>query len=174
GQDLEDDPEVGPDDGADQELRRQPVDVDLPAGRLDALADEDDRQRVRDRPDEEGELPPGVALDQVPVALDDPREADQLVPDACGERGHQANTSRSASSSSSSNVRPVAAKNASSSVATPKRSFTCSTGSRKSSSPRSRIPIRSASSSASAMSCVQSRIVESCWARISRMNSCTS
>ena len=43
-----------------------------------------------------------------------------------------------------------------------------------SSSPRSRMPIRSASASASSRSCVQSRIVASCFARTSRMNSCTS
>ena len=36
-----------------------PVDVDLAAGRLDALGDEHDRERVRDRPDEERDLPPG-------------------------------------------------------------------------------------------------------------------
>ncbi len=43
-----------------------------------------------------------------------------------------------------------------------------------SSRPRSRMPTRSASASASAMSWVQSRMVASCRSRISRMNDCTS
>ena len=55
------------------------VDVDVAAGRLDALADEDDRERVRDRPDEERDVPPDVAADEVHVALEDAAEADQLV-----------------------------------------------------------------------------------------------
>jgi hypothetical protein len=116
GEDLEDDPEVGPDHGADEQDRGHLVDVDLPAAGLDALGDEDDRQGVRDGPDEEGDVPPDVALDEVDVALDDAGEADQLVPDGCGcAFGHQS----SSSGFSSSNERPVAAKNASSSVAAP-------------------------------------------------------
>src|SRR5207249_5548716 len=136
--------------------------------RADAFRDEDDRQRVGARPEEERELPPDVALDEVPVPLDDAAEPDELVADdCCRYADHYAITSRSLSSSvSSSKVRPVAAKNASSSVSTPKRSFTSSTGSRKISSPRSRIPTRSASDSASTMSCVQSRMVASWSARI--------
>src|SRR5207237_4006933 len=117
-QQLEDDAEVRPDDCPDQQDRRQPVDVDAAALGDDALRDEDDRQRVRRRPEEERDLPPRVALDQVPVALDHPVQADELVPEGCGGLPH-ANTPRSASSSSSSSkVRPVAAKNASSSVST--------------------------------------------------------
>ena len=118
GEDLEDDPEVGPDHGPDQQDRRQLADVDLAARRLDPAGDEHDRERVGCRPEEERKLPPGVALDQVPVPLDDPAEPDQLVTDGHGNRSHQAYTSRSSSSSAScSNERPVAAKNASSSVA---------------------------------------------------------
>jgi hypothetical protein len=60
-QQLEDDPEVGPHDRSDQQDRGQLVDVDLAAGRLDALGDEDDRERVRGRPEEERDLPPRVA-----------------------------------------------------------------------------------------------------------------
>ena len=55
----------------------------------DALGDEDDRQRVGDRPDEEGDVPPDVALDQVDVALDDADEADHLVTERCGGALHQ-------------------------------------------------------------------------------------
>ena len=47
-----------------------------PPAALIALRDEDDRERVRERPEEERELPPAVALDQVPVALDHAREGD--------------------------------------------------------------------------------------------------
>src|SRR5581483_488762 len=115
GEDLEDDPEVRPDDGADQEHGRQAVDVHRRTARAEALRDEDDRERVRDRPDEERELPPDVAFDEVPVALDDAAEPDQLVPER--ERDlprHQSNTSRSSSSAPSAS--PVAAKNAASSV----------------------------------------------------------
>ena len=118
GEDLEDDPEVGPDHGADEQDRRHLVDVDLPAGGLDALGDEDDRERVRDRPDEERDVPPDVALDEVDVALDDAGEADELV----AERLRPLPAHHSSSSSSlvsSSNARPVAAKNASSSVSAP-------------------------------------------------------
>src|SRR6266567_7536137 len=114
--------------------------------------DEDDRECVRDRPDHERQVPEEVALREIDVPLDDPEQADELVAHLYGVLAH-ANTSRYSSSPfSSSNSRPVAAKNASSSVATPKRRFTSSTGSRKSRRPRSRIPIRSASVSASAMS----------------------
>src|SRR5262249_23979108 len=157
-----------PDHAADQQLRRELV---LQRGRrVDALGDEDDRERVRARPEEERDLPPHVALDEVPVALDDAAEADELVSDSCCSLGdHYANTSRSLSPSvPSANVRPVAAKNASSSVSTRNRSLTSSTGSRNSSSPRSSRPTRSASASASSMSWVQSRIVASCSVRISR------
>ena len=115
GQDLEDDAEVRPDDGADQQRRRRAIDVELAAGGVDALGDEDDRERVRERPDEERELPPDVALDQVGVPLEHAGEADQLVAEGCGSASH-ANTPLSASSSSCSNSRPVAAKKASSSV----------------------------------------------------------
>src|SRR5262249_36829308 len=118
-EDLEDDPEVRPDHAADEQLRRELV--LQRRRRVDSLRDEHNRERVRARPEEEGDLPPDVALDEVPVALDDAAEADELVPDrCCSLRHHYANTSLSLSSSvSSSNVRPVAAKNASSSVSTP-------------------------------------------------------
>ena len=95
---------------------------------VDAARDEHDRQRVRDRPEQEREIPEEVALGQVEVALDDAVEADQLVAKhaparegRCRRVAHHANTSLSSSSSvcSSSYVRPVAAKNASSSVSTP-------------------------------------------------------
>ena len=98
------------------------LDVDRAAGRLDPLRDEDDRERVRDRPDEERQIPPDVAAGEVDVALDDAAEPDQVVLEIHCHGSHQANTSLSSSSSSppsSSNVRPVAAKNASSSVAAP-------------------------------------------------------
>src|SRR5437773_1281758 len=101
---LEDEPEEGPDDSTDEEGGRRTVDVDLAAGGLDPLRDEDDRQGVGERPDEERELPPAVALDQVPVALDDATERDGLVAkrrDRSRDRAH-ANTPLSASSSSSS------------------------------------------------------------------------
>ena len=97
--------------------RRHAVDVDLPAGRLDALGDEDDRQRVRDRPDEERDVPPDVALDEVDVPLDDSGEADQLVPEGCGCAA--ALPPLVLLGFSSSNGLPVAAKNASSSVSAP-------------------------------------------------------
>ena len=96
-------------------------------GDADAARDEHDRERVRDRPEQEREIPEQVALGQVQVALDDAVEPDELVAEhaPAAERqvgaGHYANTSLSSSSSvfSSSNVRPVAAKNASSIVSTP-------------------------------------------------------
>src|SRR5439155_25842475 len=91
---FEDDPEIRPDHGADQQDRREAVDVDLASLRDDALRDEDDRQRVRGRPEEERDLPPRVALDQVPVALDHPVQADELVTE-CGCRFPHANTPRS-------------------------------------------------------------------------------
>jgi len=116
-EDLEDDPEIGPDDGSDEQDRRHLIDVDLAAGGLDALGDEDDRERVRDRPDEERDVPPDVALDEVDVPLDDAGEADQLVAEGCcGSFRHYFSSS---SGFSSSNERPVAAKNASSSVSAP-------------------------------------------------------
>ena len=79
GEDLEDDPQVGPDHRADEQARRLALDVELAAGRLDALGDEDDRQRVGDGPREERELPEAVALDQVGVALDHAQERDGLA-----------------------------------------------------------------------------------------------
>src|SRR4029453_10597442 len=141
----------------------------------DPLCDEDDRQRVRERPDEEGELPPGVALDEAGGSAQGAGEADQLVPEGCCCPSH-ANTPLSASTSSLScpNSRPVAAKNASSSVSERNRALSSSTGSRQSRRPPVRIPTRSASASASARSCVQSRIVASWAAQTSRMKSCTS
>src|SRR5947208_14565349 len=131
---------------------------------MDAIRDEHNRERVHTPPEEERDLPPDVALDEVPVALDDTAEPDELVTNCCCSLGdHYAITSRSLSSSvSSSKLRPVAAKNASSSVSTPKRFLTSSTGSRNSSSPRPSSPTRPARLSASAMSCVQSRLVASC------------
>ena len=117
GEDLEDDPEVGPDHGADQQHRGQPV---LLGGReARGLRDEDDRERVRDRPDEERELPHRVALDEVPVPLDDPVAGRSARGGLRAAIGSHAVTSSSSSCRSSSNVRPVAAKNASSSVSTP-------------------------------------------------------
>src|SRR5207247_5811304 len=71
--------------------RSQAVDVDRAALCDDALRDEDDRERVRGRPEEERDLPPGVALDEVPVALDHPVEADELVP-KCPRGFSHANT----------------------------------------------------------------------------------
>src|SRR6185312_6787226 len=106
-----DDPEVGPDDRPDEQDRGHLVDVDLAAAGLDALGDEDDRERVRDRPDEEGDVPPDVALDEVDVPLDDAGEADQLVAEGCCCARHYFSSS---SGFSSSNALPVAAKNASS------------------------------------------------------------
>ena len=50
-------------------------------GDADAARDEHDRERVRDRPEQEREVPEEVALRQVQVALDDPVEADELVAD---------------------------------------------------------------------------------------------
>src|SRR6202007_816735 len=91
--------------------------------------DEDDRERVRDRPDHEREVPQEVPLREVDVPLDDPEQADELVAHLHCVLTH-ANTSLYSSSSpwpSLSNSRPVAAKNASSSVSTPKRLFTSST-----------------------------------------------
>src|SRR5207302_5310447 len=133
---------------------------------VDRAGDEHDRERVRDRPDHEREVPEEVALGEVDVALDDAAEADQLAAQRRSYCGHP-NTSLISSSSvcSSSNVRPVAAKNASSSVWTPYRRLTSATGSRNSSWPRSSSPTRSARASASPMSCVQSRIVAS-WVRL--------
>src|SRR5207344_403000 len=52
---------------------------------------EHDRERVRSRPEEERDLPPRVALDEIPVALDHPVEADELVPQ-CGGGASHANT----------------------------------------------------------------------------------
>ena len=62
---------------------------DLAAHRRDALGDEDDRERVRDRPDEERDVPPDVALDEVDVALDDAAEPDQLVAQGERHRSHR-------------------------------------------------------------------------------------
>src|SRR5207244_13143154 len=114
----EDDAEERPDDGADEQHRCEPV--LLCGGQVDRAGDEHDRERVRDRPDHEREVPEEVALGEVDVALDDAAEADQLAAQRRGYCGHP-NTSLISSSSvcSSSNVRPVAAKNASSSVCTP-------------------------------------------------------
>ena len=86
-------------------IGRELVDVDLPAGGLDALGDEDDRERVRGRPDEERELPPRVALDQVPVALEDAAEPDELVTERLCCSTHQAHTSLSSSLPRSSSER---------------------------------------------------------------------
>src|SRR5204863_4639136 len=82
--------------------------------------DEHDRERVRDRPDHEREIPEEVAPREIDVALDDAAETDELLPERHSDGGHQPNTSLYSSSSlcSSSKVRPVAAKNASSSVPT--------------------------------------------------------
>src|SRR5207248_9109784 len=104
--------------------RRGALNVGLAPGSLDARGDEDDRQRVRQRPDEQRQLPPRVALDEVGVPLEDAREPDQFVAERHGSASH-ANTplTASASSCSSSNSRPVAAKNASSSVSARKRAF---------------------------------------------------
>ena len=176
---LEDDPEERPDDGADEQPRRELVLLRAATGRTRAR-DEHDRERVRDRPDHEREVPEEVALREIDVPLDDAAEADELL--ASHARWRSTRVIRTPPctrrlrrrAASFSNSRPVAAKNASSSVSTPKRRFTSSTGSRKSSSPRSSRPMRSASASASAMSCVQRRIVASCSTRTSRMNSCTS
>src|SRR5207253_6887910 len=100
-QDFEEDAEVGPDDCADQQRGSRTVDVELAARSVDPLSDEDDRQRVRQRPDEERELPPDVALDEVGVPLEHAGEADQLVTEGRGGSSH-ANTPLSASSSSPS------------------------------------------------------------------------
>src|SRR5439155_20230406 len=73
---------------------REAVDVHPPALRDHAFRDEDDRERVRRGPEEERDLPPRVALDQVPVALDHPVQADELVTKRCSRLSH-ANTPRS-------------------------------------------------------------------------------
>src|SRR5205814_56064 len=83
-------PEVGPDHGADEQDRRHAVDVDVAALGLDALGDEDDRERVRDRPEEERDVPPDVALDQVDVALDHAAEPDELMAQREAHRPHAA------------------------------------------------------------------------------------
>ena len=111
-EDLEDDPEVGPDHGADQQDRGDLLDVDVAAGRRDALRDEDDRERVRDRPDKERDVPPDVALDEVDVPLDHAAEPDQLVAQRKAHGSHDG-------SPPFSNAWPLAAKNASSSVSAP-------------------------------------------------------
>src|SRR6202007_2396581 len=119
---LEDDPEERPDDRSDEQDRGELVLL----GRRQVLdaRDEHDRERVRDRPDHERDVPEDVSLREIDVALDEPHEADELVAHRRAY-GRHANTSLNLSSwSSSSNVRPVAAKNASSSVSTPKRRFT--------------------------------------------------
>src|SRR5204862_5049339 len=112
---------------------------------LDAFGDEDDRERVRERPDEEGQLPPRVALDEVRVPLEHSRQPDQLVAEGYGGASH-AKTPLSASSSSCScsNSRPVAAKKASSSVSALSRTFSSSVGCRQRHRRRARIPPRTA------------------------------
>src|SRR5260370_534988 len=115
---LEDDPEEGPDDRADEQARRESV---LPRRReMHRARDEHDRERVRNRPDHEREVPQEVALREIDVALDDAAEADQLAPQRRGYCGHPNTSLISPSTSPScSKTRPVAAKNASSSVCTP-------------------------------------------------------
>ena len=77
GDDLEDDPEERPDHAADEQLRLELV----ARGRreADAAGDEHDRQGVRDRPEQEREIPQDVALDEVEVPLDDAVQRDRLV-----------------------------------------------------------------------------------------------
>src|SRR5262249_9531765 len=141
GHELEDDPEEGPDRRPDEQRYRQRVLLRRrQMARLGGVAgDEHDRERVCDRPEHEGDVPQDVPLD-------DPEQANELVAHLDCVLAHP-NTSLYSSSSSSpfssSNSRPVAAKKACSSVSTPKRRFTSSTGSRKSNRPRSRIPTRS-------------------------------
>src|SRR5438067_13872635 len=77
GHELEDDPEEGPDRRADEQSRRQPVLAG--GGQVLRTRDEDDRERVRDRPDHEREIPEEVALREIDVPLDDPEQADELV-----------------------------------------------------------------------------------------------
>src|SRR5439155_21699807 len=111
-------PEKRPDDRADEQLRRELV--LLRRRNADRARDEDDRERVRDRPDHEREIPEEVALGEIDVALDDAAEPDELLTKRRSDGGHP-NTSlySSSSSASSSKARPVAAKNACSSVSTP-------------------------------------------------------
>ena len=95
------------------------VDVEMAAAGLDALGDEHDRERVCDRVQEPGQLPPGEAADQVDVALDDAGEADQLAAQRSSLLGpdHAGTGWRCwSSSASSSNERPVAFRKACSSV----------------------------------------------------------
>src|SRR6202008_3563048 len=98
----------------DQQDRGHLLDVDRAADRRDALGDEDDRQRVRDRPEEERDVPPDVALDQVDVALDHAAQPDQLVAEREAHRPHLWSPP-----SPFSKAWPLAAKNASSSVSAP-------------------------------------------------------
>src|SRR5262249_13683755 len=118
-----------PDHGADQQHDGRLVDVDAATAGLDALGDEHDRQRVGDGVQEPRELPPGEPADQVDVALDDAGEADQLTPKLAlllapkrvlfgvDHAGTFSSSSwPSSSSRSSSNSRPVAFRNACSSV----------------------------------------------------------
>ncbi len=100
------------------------VHVQRAAACLHALGDKDDRERIGDRVQEPRQLPPREAADQVHVALDDAGEADHLA----AERpllgpDHALTSSISSvavsSSGSSSNDRPVAFRNACSSVSAP-------------------------------------------------------
>src|SRR5947209_20168591 len=102
GEGLEDDPEVGPDHRADQQRRGRAFDVEMAAGCLPSLGDEHDRQGVGHRPEEECELPPAVALDQVRVSLDHAHQADELAPEWMLFADDHELTSSSSSSSSSS------------------------------------------------------------------------
>ena len=138
----------------------------VPPRGLDAVGDEHDRERVGDRPDEERELPPAVALDQVGVALD---HAERARSPAAGRRARGAH--HAASSSSLVLERRGRSRPGTRPRACPRRSGARSAagGSSASSRPRSRIPTRSASASASAMSCVHSSVVVSCSRRTSRM-----
>ena len=51
--------------------------------------DEDDRERVRDRPEHERDVPEEVALREVDVPLDDPEQADELVARLYSELAHR-------------------------------------------------------------------------------------
>src|SRR6478752_5496433 len=96
---------------------RRAVHVQVATAGLDALRDEHDRERVCDGVQKPGQLPPGESPDQVHVALDDAGEADQLTPQRASLlRADHAGTPLRLSSSSSSNERPVAFRNACSSV----------------------------------------------------------
>ena len=167
GHELEDDPEERPDHRADEEAGREPFSARR--GTMHGAGDEHDRERVRDRPEHEREVPEEVAPREVDVPLDDPAEADELVHDAaaCEPASRRSPLCEHLPLSSSSVVLGVE-------LAPGGREECLLEGLdaeaplhvvdrlEEEQPPRSSSPTRSASASASFMSWVQSRIVASC------------